>query len=72
MSGACWFSALFTDSLLTSDADADADADAGADAGAGDGADAGALRRAVAMSQRLEVDHEGIGVIGSQMGARPA
>ncbi|GEM_PF-6649698 len=70
MSGACWFSALFTDSLLTSDADADADA--GADAGAGDGADAGALRRAVAMSQRLEVDHEGIGVIGSQMGARPA
>jgi len=47
-------------------------ADAGADAGAGDGADAGALRRAVAMSQRLEVDHEGIGVIGSQMGARPA
>ena len=70
MSGACWFSALFTDSLLTSDADADADA--GADAGAGDGADAGALRCAVAMSQRLEVDHEGIGVIGSQMGARPA
>src|SRR5665811_475546 len=33
---------------------------------------AGALRRAVVMSRRLEVDHEGVGALGPHVRAGPA